>query len=326
VLHSSYLIHSNIVLAFKENSVRRVNVGGKLLSNMLKELVTYRQWNMMDEFDLINDAKEKLCYASLDLLHDLRGAAREKSFRKYDREFVLPDFVQCFEGRVRTPASLKCKRNEGMIVHDSSCQTRVPDGQHKSIPSNENVDNDSMDTVKSKLSVNEELKNNNLTDTQNNPEDSCIQKDNNELLSLEKEELDKQALLLSTERFAVPETLFRPHYIGLAQKGVVEAIIHAVEACDRSLHAAMYHNILLVGGNARIPQIKDRIYNDLRALVPSRYKVRILVPNDPISFAWQGMYMFSGNPHFLRDFATDKKSWERAINERLGQNKSQESS
>ena len=34
--------------------IRRVNVGGKLLTNYLKEIVSYRQWNMMDEFWLIN--------------------------------------------------------------------------------------------------------------------------------------------------------------------------------------------------------------------------------------------------------------------------------
>jgi hypothetical protein len=31
-----------------------VNVGGKLLTNYLKETLSYRQWNMMDEFKLID--------------------------------------------------------------------------------------------------------------------------------------------------------------------------------------------------------------------------------------------------------------------------------
>lgn len=30
----------------------RLNVGGKLLTNYLKEIVSYRQWNMMDEFEV----------------------------------------------------------------------------------------------------------------------------------------------------------------------------------------------------------------------------------------------------------------------------------
>ncbi len=37
--------------------VRRLNVGGKLLTNYLKECVSYRQWNMMDAFDSINEVR-----------------------------------------------------------------------------------------------------------------------------------------------------------------------------------------------------------------------------------------------------------------------------
>ncbi len=32
-----------------------------MLTNLLKEAVTYRQWNMMDEYHIVNDAKEQVC-------------------------------------------------------------------------------------------------------------------------------------------------------------------------------------------------------------------------------------------------------------------------
>jgi len=38
----------------QKHAVRRLNIGGKLLTNYLKELVSYRQWNMMDEYLLMN--------------------------------------------------------------------------------------------------------------------------------------------------------------------------------------------------------------------------------------------------------------------------------
>lgn len=38
----------------KKAAVKRVDVGGKLLTNYLKEIVSYRQWNMMDEIKLMN--------------------------------------------------------------------------------------------------------------------------------------------------------------------------------------------------------------------------------------------------------------------------------
>jgi hypothetical protein len=31
-----------------------------VLTNLLKEAVTYRQWNMMDEYHVVNDAKEQV--------------------------------------------------------------------------------------------------------------------------------------------------------------------------------------------------------------------------------------------------------------------------
>jgi actin-related protein 6 len=37
--------------------MKRLNIGGKLLTNYLKELVSYRQWNMMDEYLLMNQVR-----------------------------------------------------------------------------------------------------------------------------------------------------------------------------------------------------------------------------------------------------------------------------
>ncbi|XP_066355029.1 actin-related protein 6-like [Miscanthus floridulus] len=58
--------------------VQRMDLGGKALTNYLKELVSYRSLNVMDETLLIDDAKEKLCFVSLDVpgdLHLARSAA-----------------------------------------------------------------------------------------------------------------------------------------------------------------------------------------------------------------------------------------------------------
>jgi hypothetical protein len=44
--------------------ILRVDVGGKLLTNHLKELISFRQWNMMDQTYIMDDVKEKCCYVS----------------------------------------------------------------------------------------------------------------------------------------------------------------------------------------------------------------------------------------------------------------------
>lgn len=48
-----------------------MDVGGKLLTNQLKEVVSYRQWNMMDETYIMNHAKEACCYVSTQFIADL---------------------------------------------------------------------------------------------------------------------------------------------------------------------------------------------------------------------------------------------------------------
>lgn len=43
---------------------RRIDLGGKALTNLLKETISNRHFNMMDETVLINSIKERLCFVS----------------------------------------------------------------------------------------------------------------------------------------------------------------------------------------------------------------------------------------------------------------------
>lgn len=45
-------------------AVKRVNVAGKLITNYLKEQISFRQYDMRDETWLVNTVKEKLCQVS----------------------------------------------------------------------------------------------------------------------------------------------------------------------------------------------------------------------------------------------------------------------
>ena len=55
-----------------DHAVRRIDVGGKLLTNHLKEVVSYRAWNMMDETHVINAIKERLSYVAMDPVAELK--------------------------------------------------------------------------------------------------------------------------------------------------------------------------------------------------------------------------------------------------------------
>eukprot|EP00466_Bigelowiella_natans_P012801 jgi/Bigna1/46738/estExt_Genewise1.C_60276 len=75
------------------HAIKRVSVGGKLLTNYLKEVISYRAFSMMDETHLINHVKEKVCFTSTDFQVDLVKAKLSKKKNPYRLEYVLPTHV-----------------------------------------------------------------------------------------------------------------------------------------------------------------------------------------------------------------------------------------
>ena len=77
-------------------SIRRLDIGGKLLTNYLKELVSVRHYNMMDETHLMNQVKEAVCYVSLNFGRDLertwKGRSSNESASDLVVDYVLPDY------------------------------------------------------------------------------------------------------------------------------------------------------------------------------------------------------------------------------------------
>ncbi|KAI9836693.1 MAG: Actin- protein 6 [Thelocarpon superellum] len=91
-----------------QGSVRRLDIGGKLLTNYLKELVSIRHYNMMDETYLMNQVKEAACYISLDFERDLArawkggvGDQRRQPDPSVVIDYVLPDYDTHKKGFVR---------------------------------------------------------------------------------------------------------------------------------------------------------------------------------------------------------------------------------
>ncbi|KAL7267160.1 Actin-related protein 6, partial [Rhizina undulata] len=75
------------------SGVRRIDIGGKFLTNYLKELVSLRTWNMMEEPYLINQVKESVCFVSTDFNADLEKCHSLKSANNpIVVDYVLPDY------------------------------------------------------------------------------------------------------------------------------------------------------------------------------------------------------------------------------------------
>jgi actin-related protein 6 len=106
------------------SAIRRLDVGGKLLTNYLTRLVSLRQYDMRNETYLINDIKEKCCYISRDFSGDLdrtwKGTAGDGKQRGIyatgggiAKDYVLPDYRTIHQGFVRDhdpEAAIKLKK------------------------------------------------------------------------------------------------------------------------------------------------------------------------------------------------------------------------
>jgi actin-related protein 6 len=73
-----------------------------------------------------------------------------------------------------------------------------------------------------------------------------------------------QTLKMEIERFTVPEVLFSPSDIQLKQAGLAEALVQSVSECDIGVQGGLYANIVVVGGNAKFPGLRERLETEVR--------------------------------------------------------------
>ncbi len=83
----------------------RVDVGGKLLTNHLKEIVSYRQLHVLDETYVMNQVKEDVCFVSQDFYQDMEVAKRRGAANTILKEYVLPNFSTRRRGFIRDSLS-----------------------------------------------------------------------------------------------------------------------------------------------------------------------------------------------------------------------------
>jgi actin-related protein len=289
---------------------------------------------MMDEFYIVNDAKEQLCFVSEEFDKEMaRARESRKGLRWFDREYLLPDFVSTFTGSVRLPEPLQRKKEmeemesikkeidelddkkqrqeladeardlaKMQVEENRTDKAKNSKGSRSSAKQGENTSQshkhkkENIKRKNNKSSINDDGDDGSGVDESDSDSDEEPQQQRLQRLKAmrdeerkrrEKESRERQALAMSVERFAIPEILFRPSDIGLDCGGIADAIVESINACDPTLRAAMYNNILLVGGNAKIPGFSDRLRSELRKLCPSNYKVRVYLPDDPSSYAWE---------------------------------------
>lgn len=106
-----------------QSAVRRLTVGGKLLTNYLKELCSLRHYNMLEETYLLNEIKEAVSYVvpssyafSRDLDQTWKGRVGDRRDLNSNVvvDYVLPDYENSIHGysRPHDPARLRMHRGQ----------------------------------------------------------------------------------------------------------------------------------------------------------------------------------------------------------------------
>ncbi|OQO10787.1 hypothetical protein B0A48_04087 [Cryoendolithus antarcticus] len=112
------LLHGKVL----QSACRRLDIGGKTLTNQLKDLISTRQFELQKEDWMANQIKEDVCFVSQDFDSDLervwRGGMKDR--RKIDHsivvDYVLPDYEEIKRGfaRPHDPSSAARKRQLGI--------------------------------------------------------------------------------------------------------------------------------------------------------------------------------------------------------------------
>ena len=230
----------------QKHACKRVNVGGKLLTNYMKEMVSYRYVNLMDNFKIVDQMKKDVTYVSLDFSKDLEGSKVTKDTVTGERlipkdpfgnnlrkVFRLPDFATVMEGYWK--------------------------------PDNEM--NEPMDIERTQQAMMEARR---------------------------KREMEEQFLVpVDSERFTVPEVLFRPSDIEIDQAGIAEATWQALNKLETVQELGLASaNIILTGGNMNIPQFTERFNSELRTYIPDVFPMQVYKPPNPDTYAWYGAHRY----------------------------------
>lgn len=120
----------------------------------------------------------------------------------------------------------------------------------------------------------------------------------------------EDVLPLANERFRGPELIFSPSDIGIQEAGLPEAVGQALAALPEGLRPAMCSNILVVGGNALIPGLVERLGEEVRSLMPREYPVRVVRAPDPIVSTWMGGARLATDRELLRSKVVTRKEYD----------------
>ncbi|CBQ68352.1 related to ARP6-Actin-related protein [Sporisorium reilianum SRZ2] len=264
-------------------SIRRLELGGKMLINLLKETLSFQQLDMMDESWLMSHVFARTSFVAAAV------GARVVGNEKVERELEV---VRRKAAAEWTYADLLLMVRYGDGGRRVGVKWSLPDyggqaasgraGQEKRDRARYGFVLDGPDPASYRATQEEHLldwessfiasSSSSSSSTPHHPPPSSSSSANDD------DDDDMQTLTLTSERFSTVEHLFNPSALGLDQKPIPELIldsIRSVASTHRSAADMLWSNILLTGGLANTVNMRRRLANELRALAPADVPLRL---------------------------------------------------
>ncbi|KAK4695673.1 actin-related protein 6, partial [Phenoliferia sp. Uapishka_3] len=241
--------------------VRRIDVGGKLLTNQLKELVSFRQWYMMDQTSVMEKAKEECCFVTENWAHDWKRASSASKDTSIVRTYVLPDFVPTSNnklGYVRLPGDALPPPPPTPAV------TTNDKGKGAAVPEEEQL----LQMANERFAVPEAIFN------PSSIGQSCFFY---LAIAVLGQATDFRSSFLNFS--LLPSG---PRTTDLNQGGLSETIAHSIASLPAEVQGMFWANILCVGGNVGFEGFTGRF---LPAVIHSSALGKLLIPQSTSSFA-----------------------------------------
>ena len=255
-----------------QRAIRRLDFGGKHLTNMLKEIVSTRHYDLHQDIHLVNQIKEQVCFVSQTFNSDLEAT---------------------WKGNMDRPRSSTPPNADSMDLDNSSPSKSsaaspfidfvLPDGV--SIKQGFTRPHDPTSHLSRKRRF--------AQDAPSPPPGS-----------------DEVFMTLGNERFTVPEIIFSPSDIGSKQCGLPELVMQSLSTVPPAIQATMLANIIVVGGNANIPGFVERLQSEIRMLARVECVVRVRAMSDPVTSTWLGGARMASNRDVLKEMVVTKAQYQ----------------
>jgi actin-related protein 6 len=215
-------------------AIRKLPIAGRFLNGYLREIVSFRHYNIVEEPILVDAIKRQTSYVALDFNSTLNKLTRLKKNptqlinSDLSLSYVLPNNKTDFTG---------------YPVHDISQLSKFE-----------------FSNIQKTLEKKNGFNNNDYDDD----DDTYGISDSN-----------AQSLLLTDERFMIPELLFRPQLSGIYKAGLIQTIKSSIDAVPGLMQPLLVNNIVCMGGTANIPGFSERIAKDLDSEVNVEIEAKI---------------------------------------------------